>query len=163
MSMILTIVKNDLDILRRPTEEIKFPLENKEKDFIFALVNTLKSDEHGVGLAAPQVGVSKRIFIVRQNLSSYRDVSHFLICINPTILKQWGKVTIQKEGCLSLPNLYVSVPRHKFVKMEYYGIDGEKHTNKFRGTEARILQHEYDHIEGRLIIDYAKEYKTNDK
>lgn len=100
----------------------------------------------GIGLAAPQVGINKRLFITHLEGDK--------IFINPKIIKKWGSIKKEEEACISLPNVFVSVPRHEKVYVEYYDENWVHHKEIFSGLLSRVIQHEQDHLNGKLIIDY---------
>jgi peptide deformylase len=104
----------------------------------------------GIGLAAPQVGVSKRLIVI--DLSSGMERDQLVVLANPEIISSEGEV-VSEEGCLSLPELSVKVCRAG--KIVVRGLDPEGHTVEVRGEDllARALQHEIDHIDGILLID----------
>lgn len=102
----------------------------------------------GVGLAAPQIGISRRLVVIDPG------ENRLLQLVNPRILKKRGEV-IDLEGCLSLPGLTGEVPRAEWVAVEYLDRRGEVARLEAEGLPARILQHEIDHLEGILFIDRA--------
>ena len=117
------------------------------------MVKMMKS-QNGVGLAAPQVGVTQR-FLVMMN----PDTDEIYRMINPNILSHSDETCIMEEGCLSVlgaDNLpvYANVRRPKSVMVEWTNEKGEKQSGQFDGTIARIVQHETDHLDGVLFIDY---------
>jgi peptide deformylase len=99
----------------------------------------------GIGLAAPQIGVSKRLFVMGTPAQSY-------ICVNPKILSGHGDVKDQ-EGCLSFPGLWLHVNRYETVTVEYQDILGKLHHSEFSGLMARVFQHEYDHLDGVCFVN----------
>jgi len=103
----------------------------------------------GVGLAGPQVGVQRQIFVL--DVSEDRDRPQ--VILNPRIVRREGKET-DEEGCLSIPGLHVEVERAEAVEIEYQDLDGNLHTELGSGLWARAVQHEKDHLDGRLIVDY---------
>ncbi|MBN1969806.1 MAG: peptide deformylase [Candidatus Delongbacteria bacterium] len=114
-------------------------------------------DYSGVGLAAPQVGKSIRMFILSippEDDSDTEDRKKYEeeVFINPVILTKKGSVTAE-EGCLSVPGVYEKVKRAKFVTVEYTNLDGERKTIEATGLMARAIQHENDHLDGVLFID----------
>jgi peptide deformylase len=149
--MILKIVKFDEEVLRQETHLVEFPLSAEVKKLIKDMMATMH-DANGRGLAAPQVNRSERIFVVN-------DGNVQRVFVNPSITKRWGSVTLGEEECLSLPGTLVNVPRHKFIKVIYYNEDGKELSGKFRTIDARVIQHEYDHLEGKVITDYVKREK----
>jgi peptide deformylase len=111
---------------------------------------------HGVGLAAPQVGLSMRLFVV--DASTFADENPELkgfkkSFINAEILDEDGEEWGFNEGCLSIPDIREDVYRQPSIKISYYDEDWKHHEESFKGMAARIIQHEYDHIEGKLFID----------
>lgn len=118
---------------------------------------------NGVGLAAPQIGKSLRIFVVdsapmkaseEPNKSGFRQVF-----INPEIIEEYGEKWPFEEGCLSIPGIREDVMRASNVKITFFDEYWKRHTCKFNGVDARIIQHEYDHIEGILFTDHISAFK----
>ena len=110
----------------------------------------------GVGLAAPQVNRSIRLFIVDANQfsSTHPEAKDFKkVFINPNILGRFGDQTTYKEGCLSLPGIGEDIVREDGVLIEYLDESFEKRTGRYTGIISRIIQHEYDHLEGHTFID----------
>jgi len=110
----------------------------------------------GVGLAAPQVGLSMRLFVV--DLSTFDDDEPELkgfkrAFINGIILEETGEEWPFNEGCLSIPDIREDVYRKKNIKISYYDESWKHHEEAFSGMAARVIQHEYDHIEGKLFTD----------
>ncbi len=137
-------------ILQQPTalvEKIDKELAEQIKE-MFTVLKTKK----GVGLAAPQVGIPKRFFIVemQEEKTSY-------VCINPEILSFQNSFEVIDEGCLSIPGVWAPVSRSKKVSMKYTDLDGKEHIVKVTGLLARAFQHECDHLEGKLFIDLLNE------
>lgn len=125
----------------------------------------------GVGLAAPQIGLSIRIFIVdaspfskdeslsleeRQNLSKFKKVF-----INPVIKAITNDLNIFNEGCLSIPDIREDVLRENEINIEYYDQSFQKQNLILKGLRARVVQHEYDHIEGILFTDKLSAFKKD--
>lgn len=104
----------------------------------------------GVGLAAPQVGISKRILVL--NPTGERGPDD-LALINPTIVARAGDEDWYDEGCLSFPSIYAEVKRPERCRVTYQDLDGKSHEREFDGFTSRIIQHEYDHLEGVLLVD----------
>lgn len=116
---------------------------------------------NGIGLAAPQIGKSIRLFIVdgtgleeEPTLKDFRQPF-----INPTILNETGTEWEFEEGCLSIPNIREDVSRKEKICVRYYDEKWQLKEDEFDGMKARIIQHEYDHIEGKLFIDYLSPLK----
>ena len=108
----------------------------------------------GIGLAATQVDVHKRLLVT--DVSSEKDDPHVLI--NPEILALDG-VAITEEGCLSVPGFYEEVERAEHVRVRYQDRDGEQQESEFEGLLAVCVQHEMDHLQGKLFVDYLSEAK----
>ncbi|MDH7599499.1 MAG: peptide deformylase [Sedimentisphaerales bacterium] len=101
----------------------------------------------GIGLAAPQVGVPLRLFIV--SLDCTRE--HMKVFVNPTI-QCFGPLQSQEEGCLSVPGIYTHIPRYASCEVTATDLEGRQFTERAEGLYARCLQHEFDHIEGITIV-----------
>jgi peptide deformylase len=108
----------------------------------------------GIGLAATQVDVHRRLLVA--DVSQEKDEPHVLI--NPEILEKDGK-TVTEEGCLSVPGYYEEVERAEHIKVRYLDRDGNEQEDEFEGLLAVCVQHEMDHLEGRLFVDYLSEVK----
>jgi peptide deformylase len=104
-------------------------------------------DEVGIGLAAPQIGVSLRLIVVGDD-----DGRAARALVNPAIVEQGGQVTAE-EGCLSIPGVFAQVTRAEWVRVEAQDLEGRPVTIEARGLRARIFQHELDHLDGVLFID----------
>jgi len=104
---------------------------------------------NGIGLAAPQVGVLKRIIVVKTDIEGQR----FFELINPKILEKSKETEIGEEGCLSFPGFFLKIKRPKEIEVEGEDINGEKINFKAKGLFARVLCHEIDHLDGILFCD----------
>ena len=116
----------------------------------------------GVGLAAPQIGKDIRLFVMDSEpfKEAFPDVQIFKSAfINPVITEEWGEDFVFGEGCLSLPNLNEDVTRKSNIHVEYYDENGEFHEQDFDGLVARVIQHEYDHLEGKVFVDHLSSIK----
>lgn len=159
--MIYPIVAYGDPVLRKKGKDITkdYP---KLNELVENMYETMY-EAYGVGLAAPQIGLPIRLFIVDaspfaedEELSA--DEREFLkdfkqTFINPKILVEEGDEWAFNEGCLSIPDVREDVFRQPKIKMEYYDEDFNKYTKEFTGLAARVIQHEYDHIEGILFTD----------
>ncbi len=145
----LRIIKFPNPILQRKARPIEI-VAQQEKNLLDSILETMYINQ-GVGLAAPQVGISKRAIVI--------DVGEGpLQLINPVIVKRIG-LEVGEEGCLSLPDAMVKVKRAK--KIIYKGLDkeGRPVENEAEGSLARAVQHEIDHLDGKLILNYANPIK----
>lgn len=118
---------------------------------------------HGVGLAAPQVGVSLQLAVVGLKYNSLRPLVKEIppaVIINPDIIYRSKETENDWEGCLSLPGVRGLVPRHKKIKVRYIDERGAEHTVTVKGFHARVLQHEIDHLNGILYVDRMRDMKT---
>ena len=116
----------------------------------------------GVGLAAPQVGKSIRLFLVDASAGAEEEpeLENFKkVFINPEIIETSGEEWEMNEGCLSLPEIREDVKRPDVVRLKYLDENFEAHEEEFSGFAGRVIQHEYDHLEGRLFIDYLSPLK----
>lgn len=143
--------------LRLIAEEVK-PSEfgtKKLKDIVKAMQEALAKEQDGVALAAPQIGVSKRIFVVAP--LSYEEKAKWkpLVFINPKITKVSKKVKEQHEGCLSVRWIYGKTSRHASATVEAHDENGNKFSFGGTGLLAHIFQHEVDHLDGILFIDHG--------
>lgn len=110
----------------------------------------------GVGLAAPQVGINKRLMVYNEHGDSKKWMSEVTM-VNPKIVEFSEASDVEEEGCLSFPDMGGDVERSKWIKVEAQNLNGKKIKKKFRGWEARIFQHEYDHLDGKVYIDRLSE------
>ena len=154
--MILPIVAYGDPVLRKETEEID---ENYPdlKFLISDMFETMYSAQ-GVGLAAPQVGLPIRLFIVDTSGfnegGEHPELANFKrVFINPIIIEETGDKWKFEEGCLSIPGIREDVSRQAIITIEYYNENFELIEEKLDGVAARVIQHEYDHIEKILFID----------
>jgi len=127
----------------QPVEEIN----DNIRQFIEKMIDIMLKNK-GVGLAAPQAGVSLRLFII--SLEGSRE--KLKVYINPTVTPD-GDLTEFDEGCLSVPGIYTKIRRYKKCKVTATDLDGNEFTEEAEGLYARALQHEYDHIEGMTIVN----------
>lgn len=160
--MIYPIVIYGSPVLREKSENISadYPDLKKLVEDMFA---TLKEAE-GVGLAAPQIGKNIRLFIVdctpwaddNPELAEYKRVF-----INAEIYEESEETGLFNEGCLSLPGLHEDVRRPLSIRMRYVDENFTEHDEEFTGLPARVIQHEYDHIEGEVFTDHLSPLKRN--
>lgn len=114
-------------------------------------------DNGGVGLAAPQVGINKRLIVVSL-MKDYEDENYRTIAmINPEIIEHSSETCIDTEGCLSVPGESGEVTRYNWVKVTFLDPEGRKYAMKLENLAARIVQHEIDHLDGVLFTDKVEE------
>jgi peptide deformylase len=109
-------------------------------------------DAPGIGLAATQLGVMKRVFVM--DCAGKDEPPQPKVLVNPEVLWRSETLLTSEEGCLSIPDVYEDVARPEAVRLRWLGLDGEANEGEFRGREAVCVQHEIDHLDGRLFIDY---------
>ena len=152
------------DIITVPNETLKKisdPIEKvgvNEKKLINDLFETMYNSK-GIGLAAVQVGVLKRILVL--DVSSKDEKKKPLSFINPIIKNVSDETSIYEEGCLSIPDTFIEIERPKICEIEYIDIDGKKKSLKCDGLLSTCLQHEINHLDGKLIIDYLSKLKRD--
>lgn len=143
--MIQPIVLYGDKILRTKAQEVK---KGEDVSKIIQDLWDTVEDASGAGLAAPQINISKRIFVV--NLPNQHLKQVF---INPEILSYSGKEFYFEEGCLSIPNLEGPIKRYAEIKIKYYDENWNEHIMTDNALYSRVIQHEYDHLDGILWID----------
>ncbi|MBS1486646.1 MAG: peptide deformylase [Bacteroidetes bacterium] len=156
--MVYPIVMYGDPVLRKKAADIEPGTD------LAALVNDLYETMHaanGIGLAAPQVGKSIRLFVVDgttlEDEPTLKDFKKAFV--NPQMLNEHGQPWSFEEGCLSIPNIREEVERKEKIRLRYFDETWKEFEEEFDGMKARIIQHEYDHIEGKLFIDYLSSLK----
>lgn len=109
---------------------------------------------HGVGIAAPQVGVSRRIIIVDPSAGETSEM--LTVMVNPRVVEASKRVVSLSEGCLSIPGVSVSIERPDWIEVEYQDVMGRQHVEKLVDWDARITLHELDHLDGKVMLDAVK-------
>lgn len=148
----LEIKKYGDQVLRKPTEKVNEITEDIKK-LAMDMLETMYAAP-GAGLAAPQVGVSLKLCVI--DVDPEKNSPYILI--NPEIIEGENKI-LEEEGCLSFPGIYEKVNRYKTVTAEYTDLSGERKTIKADGFLAKAIQHETDHLNGKLFIDYVPAWK----
>ena len=165
--MILPIVAYGDPVLKKKAKDITkdYP---KLEETINNMWDTMYN-AHGVGLAAPQVGLPIRMFMIdpapfaedddldEKEQEALKDIRK--VFINPQIIEETGEEWAFSEGCLSIPDVREDVFRKPDITIEYYDEEFKQHTEKYSGLAARVIQHEYDHIEGILFTDKLSSLK----
>lgn len=141
------IVTEGDDILRKHCREVS-EVTDRIRETMQDMLETMRS-EQGVGIAAPQVGIMRRMFVAEP------EPERVYFMINPVMLEQSGSQS-GDEGCLSVPGLIGSVERPSHIKIEALDLDGNKQVYEFDDFYARVMCHEYDHLDGVLYIDKAE-------
>ncbi len=155
MAKILEITELGNPVLRQRASEVEDLSDQKVKTFIDDLIETCK-DSNGVGIAAPQVNASKRIFIISSRPNPrYPNAPELgpIALINPEIKSFSQEKEKDWEGCLSIPGIRGLVPRHKTIKVKYLTREGKEVEIEFTDFIARIFQHELDHLDGIVFLD----------
>jgi peptide deformylase len=166
--MILPVVAYGSPVLRKVCEEITAEYPGFEK-LLGDMWETLYNS-NGVGLAAPQINKPIRLFIVDtiQVVEDFNDedkrkypgeVPIKQVFINAQKIEETGEMWPYNEGCLSIPKVREDIQRNKNVRLRYMDEHFKVHEAEFHGITARVIQHEYDHIEGKLFIDYLSQLK----
>ena len=139
----LEIVKGEVDV-KKLSEDMFETMHNAD----------------GIGLAAPQIGISKRIFVVDGSMLEDEEMKDFKeVFINPTIESETGEAWEFEEGCLSIPGVRGGVSRKSKIQITYFDEEWNKKTKEYDGMRARVIQHEFDHINGKLFVDYLPSLK----
>lgn len=162
--MVLPIIGYGHPTLRKKAEVIAPDYPNLSQ-LIADMFETMYN-AHGVGLAAPQVNKAIRLFVVDgEPMDDSREeeeeslIGFKKVFINATILEEKGKKWAFREGCLSIPDVREDVLRNSDITIRYFDEHFQEHTETFTGIKARIIQHEYDHIEGVLFTDKISPYR----
>lgn len=153
-NMKLPIIAYGDSILRKKASEIN--KDYPDLDILIANMFETMYAAHGVGLAAPQIGLSIRLFIIdatsfaedEPELKSFKK-----IFVNAHVVEESGEKWVFNEGCLSIPEIREDISRQNTIRISYYDENWEPREETYNGLAARIIQHEYDHIEGKLFTD----------
>ena len=148
---IRNVVTEGDEILRKRCREVG-EITDRIKMTMGDMLETMR-EQYGVGIAAPQVGVMRRMFIAEP------EPGRVYFMINPEILEQSGS-QIDDEGCLSVPGMIGTVERPEKIKIKALDLDGVEHVYDFEDFDARVMCHEYDHLEGILYIDKADNIRS---
>ena len=158
--MIYPVVVFGHPVLRKVASNIESDFEGLS-ELISNMFETMYRAD-GVGLAAPQIGKSIRLFIIDADSlkDDFPELAGFKkVFINAEIIERDGKEVSMAEGCLSLPSIREDVKRPSKIKMRYFDESFIRHEVEYAGFAARVIQHEYDHIDGKLFIDYLNPLK----
>lgn len=134
-------------VLRKPSEDVR-AFDDELQAIVTAMFERMRKS-NGVGLAAPQVGLKKRILVLNPTGKPEDD----LALVNPTLVERTGDVTLFEEGCLSFPGIYAEIKRPERCRVRAFTVTGEAIEQEYDGFVSRIIQHEFDHLEGVLLVD----------
>ena len=151
---IITVPDETLKKISEPIEKIGV----NEKKLIKDLIDTMY-DSNGIGLAAVQVGILKRILVI--DVSKKDEKKNPMSFINPVIKKFSDETSVYEEGCLSIPETFIEIERPKTCEVEYIDINGNQKILQCNGLLSTCLQHEINHLDGKLIIDYLSKLKRD--
>ncbi len=152
LKKILTEPNKLLRQISQPVERV----EDAERILMNDMLETMYA-ANGIGLAAIQIGVPKRIIVM--DLSKEENKKLPMYFVNPLIIKKNEEKTIYEEGCLSVPNQFAEIQRSSKCEIEYLDFNGDKQNLEAEGLLATCIQHEMDHLEGILFIDYLSKLK----
>lgn len=136
-------------ILMRPTQKFDFENPPMDPEELANQLLTVMAGQGGIGLSANQVGLPYSVFVIHGDPFA---------CFNPMIVDVSEETADLEEGCLTFPGLYVTVTRPKHIRLRFTTIRGNVETQKFTGMTARIIQHEMDHLEGKLFFNRVSKY-----
>ena len=151
---IITVPDETLKKISEPIEKIGV----NEKKLINDLFETMYN-ANGIGLAAVQVGILKRILVI--DVSTKEEKKNPICFINPVIKKISDQTSVYEEGCLSIPDTFIEIERPKICEVEYIDLDGKLKNIKCDGLLSTCLQHEINHLDGKLIIDHLTKLKRD--
>lgn len=139
--------------LREPTIEIT-TVDESVRELYRDLCDSMYA-ENGLGMAAPQIGASRKMFIVEPKLAGRAETDAPLCLMNPEVLETSAEVQDSEEGCLSFPDIYIKVKRPMRCKVRAMGLDGKTFEIEGEALLARCLLHENDHLTGKLMVDFV--------
>jgi peptide deformylase len=139
--------------LREPTAAIT-TVDDGVRELYRDLCDSMYA-ESGLGMAAPQIGESRKMFIVEPKLAGLPEDAQPLCLMNAEVIESSDEVQDSEEGCLSFPDVYIKVKRPMRTKVRYMGLDGQTHEIEGEALLARCLLHENDHLTGKLLVDFV--------
>lgn len=151
---ILTVPNLDLKKKCSKVEQIDDEIKKQLDDMLETMY-----DAPGIGLAGPQVGILKRMVVI--DITKDEEPKHPYKMINPVIVEKSEEKDFYDEGCLSVPDQYASIERPKEVTVQYTDENGKQQTEHATGLLARCIQHELDHLDGKVFIDYLSKVKRD--
>ncbi len=154
---IRNVVTEGDEILRKHCKEVK-EVTPRIRETLEDMLETMR-ESMGVGIAAPQVGIMRRMFVAQPD--PY-DEERVFFMINPVMLEMSEEKELGPEGCLSVPDMVGDVERSVKIKIEATDLNGERKVYDFEGFDARVMQHEYDHLDGILYTDKCENLREAD-
>ena len=151
---IITVPNEILKKISDPVENVGENVKKLVNDLFDTMYNS-----NGIGLAAVQVGILKRILVI--DVSTKEEEKNPLCFINPVIKKISDETSVYEEGCLSIPDTFIEIERPKICEVEYIDLDGKLKNIKCDGLLSTCLQHEINHLDGKLIIDHLTKLKRD--
>ena len=152
------INEKDTSALRKKSKEVPAPLDKESREIIKTLIDSFLARDDASGLAAPQIGITKRIVVFRTKGfgegGKVKSPDEFEVLVNPRITQSRGEKVMMTEGCLSCPEIQVEISRFPEIKVRALNEKGEKISKRYLDYVARVVQHELDHLDGKLIVDY---------
>jgi len=152
------INEKDTSALRKKSKEVPAPLDKESREIIKTLIDSFLARDDASGLAAPQIGITKRIVVFRTKGfgegGKVKSPDEFEVLVNPRITQSRGEKVMMTEGCLSCPEIQVEISRFPEIKVRALNEKGEKINKRYLDYVARVVQHELDHLDGKLIVDY---------
>jgi peptide deformylase len=153
------INEKDTSILRKKSAEVPTSLDKESREMIKTLIDSFLARDDASGLSAPQIGISKRIVVFRNKgfdeKGKVKNPNDFEVLVNPRITQARGEKVTMAEGCLSCPEIQAEVSRFPEIKVRALNAQGEKINKRYLDYVARVVQHELDHLDGKLIVDYG--------
>ena len=145
-------------IILHPDSRLKKKAVNVENidDSLISLADDMMEtmyDAPGIGLAAPQIGILERLIVMDCAKKEDENPDPFIM-INPTITSSSEEKNVYEEGCLSIPEHSAEITRPELIQVEWVDLEGKQHTKEFNGLKSTCVQHEIDHLNGKLFIDY---------
>lgn len=157
--MIYPIVAYGDTVLKKVAEDISPNDPSLDLHKLVADMFETMYNAHGVGLAAPQIGLSLRLFVIDADQMDEQIKGMKKAFINPRIIEETGELWAYEEGCLSIPDVRDKVYRKPNILVRYFDENWQEKEDRFTGLTARVIQHEYDHVEGVLFTDYLSAMK----
>ena len=151
-------------ILTEPNKllrQVSLPVKNvgkEEQKLMDDMLETMYA-ANGIGLAAIQIGIPKRVLVI--DVSTKEETKKPLSLINPIIRKLSDDTSVYEEGCLSIPETFIEIERPKICEIEYIDLDGNKKELRCDGLMSTCVQHEINHLDGKLIIDHLSKLKKD--